>query len=310
MVNSINTIMYNLNLLNQRNEKVVYGMSSGEALEYGSDDVSKYNQILSINNNVNSYGSILERIELSNTFNDMSDTAVSDIKTLMESAKTLLLRATTSTTSNDDKVIISDEIEALKDNIYSLSNSSIDGQYLFSGKNSNIQAFQKDERTGKITYAGSEDNKTVNVEVNTYKTQGINGDELLYYTDESTSTKTSVFDVLDELIYALKQQDLNGNSISEEDANEILSQGIDKLENAYDNINLNHAKLGARTLSIETYESIVQTKLSNLNILQENYASADLTALAIESQSLENTYTALYSTINKVNNLSLVDYLN
>ena len=40
------------------------------------------------------------------------------------------------------------------------------------------------------------------------------------------------------------------------------------------------------------------------------YSAADLTALAIESQSLESTYTALYSTINKVNNLSLVKCYN
>ena len=75
-------------------------------------------------------------------------------------------------------------------------------------------------------------------------------------------------------------------------------------------MNIAHAKLGTRTASIENYKDIVQTKLTNFNILQEEYASADLTALAIESKSLESTYTALYSTINKINNLSLVNYLN
>ncbi len=84
---------------------------------------------------------------------------------------------------------------------------------------------------------------------------------------------------------------------------------LDKINTAYDTMNITHAKLGTRTASIENYESIVQTKLTNFNLLQENYSAADLTALAIESQSLESTYTALYSTINRVNNLSLVKYL-
>ena len=84
---------------------------------------------------------------------------------------------------------------------------------------------------------------------------------------------------------------------------------MDKVKTAYDTMNVSHAKLGTRTASINNYENIVTSKLTNFNILQENYSGADLTALAVESQSLESTYTALYSTINKINNLSLVKYL-
>lgn len=377
MVNSINTVMYNLNLLNQRNEKVIYGMSSGEALEKGSDDSTKYNQILSISNNVKSYGSILERIQLSSSYNTTSDTAVSNMKVSLESASSLILKATTGTTNTESKTTIADELESLKETIFTLANSNTNGQYLFSGKSSNVQPFQKDETTGKISYVSSADNKTVNVENNTYATQGLNGIELLYSTNQTAQSgenltfneneiildedgnqyklldtnndgsydglylngdssntalsisdngdgtftvnntgtsnlesKHSIFDDLDELINALRQQDSNGNTISQEDANLILSNGIEKLDNAFDNVNLNHAKLGIRTSLIENYESIVQAKITHFEILEENYASADLTALAIESQSLENTYTALYSTINKINNLSLVKYLN
>ena len=309
MVSSISTIKYNLSLLNQRNEKVTYQMSSGDALQYGSDNSQQYNQILSVNNNVKSYSSILERIKLSTAYNTTSDSATASMKTSMESIKALVTKAVTATTSSDGKITIADEIESLKDGIFSLANSKVDGQYLFSGKSSDTQAFEKDATTGKITYTGSNDNKTVNVETNTYKPQGINGLELLYYTDETSSTQVSIFDDLDEIINALKQQDSSGNAISEDEANELLSTALDKVENAYDSMNLAHAKLGIRTASIENYEDIVQSKLTNFNILQEQYASADLTALAIESQSLESTYTALYSTINKVNNLSLVKYL-
>ena len=377
MVSSINTVMYNLSLLNQRNEKVTYGLSSGEALQSGSDNSQQFNQILSINDNVKSYSSILERIQLSSSYNTTSDTAVSSIKTSMESAKALVIRALNDTVSSNDKLTIADEIESLKETILTLANSSTNGQYLFSGKSSNIEAFQKDATTGKISYMASNDNKTVNVEKNTYSTQGLNGIELLYSTKQTaqfsedltfneneiildkegneyklldtnndgsydglylngdisntalsisnnadgtftvnntgTSTlesKGSIFDDLDELINALRQQDSTGNAISEEDAKNILSNSLETIEKAYDTVNLSHSKLGIRTSSLENYESIVEAKVTHFNILQETLAGADLTALAIESQSLESTYTALYSTINKINNLSLVKYLN
>jgi flagellar hook-associated protein 3 FlgL len=376
MVSSINTIMYNLELLNKRNSKVTYQMSSGDALQNGSDNSKQYNQILSINNSVKSYSSILERIQQSNAYNTTSDTAVSSMKTSMESAKALVIRALNGTLSSSDKLTIADEIESIKDSIYSLANSNVNGQYLFSGKSSTVQSFQKDETTGQISYVATNDNKTVNVENNNYATQGLNGIELLYYTSQTAQSgenltfdeneiildkdgnqyklldtnndnsfdglylngdssntplsitdngdgtftttnsgtttmesKHSVFNDLDEIINALKQQDSNGNSISEDEANTILSNSLSKIEKAYDTINVSHSKLGTRTASIENYEDIVQSKLTNFNILQENYSGADLTALAIESQSLESTYTALYSTINKINNLSLVKYL-
>jgi flagellar hook-associated protein 3 FlgL len=310
MVSSIDSIKYNLTLLNKRNEKVTYQMSSGDALQNGSDNAQQYNKILSINNNVSTYTSILERIQTSSSYNTNSDSSVANMKTSMESIMSLLQKALTDTTTSDTIESIANEIETEKDTIFSLANTKIDGQYLFSGKSSTVQPFVKDVTTGKITYVATDDNKTVNVENNNYATQGLNGKELLYYTDETTSTQVSVFDNLDEIINALELQDSDGNTITQDEADTILSDALDKLNSAYDSMNIAHSKLGTRTASIENYESIVQTKLTNFTILQEEYASADLTSLAIESQALENTYTALYSTINKVNSLSLVQYLN
>jgi flagellar hook-associated protein 3 FlgL len=309
MVSSIDTIKYNLTLLNKRNEKVTYQMSSGEALQNGSDNSQQYNKILSINNNVSTYNSILERIQSSESFNTNSDESVESMKSSMENIIELLTKAVTDTTTSDGKSAIADEIESEMDTIFSLANTKIDGQYLFAGKSTTVEPFVKDATTGKITYAATNDNKTVNVEYNNYATQGLNGKELLYYTDSTTSTQVSVFDDLSEIVNALRLKDSSGNTITQDAADTILSDAMDKLDSGYDAMNIAHSKLGTRTASIENYETIVQTKLTNFDILQEEYGSADLTTLAIESQSLENTYTALYSTINKINSLSLVQYL-
>ena len=310
MVSSIDTIKYNLSLLNKRNEKVTYQMSSGEALQNGSDNSQQYNKILTINDNVNTYNSILERIQSSSSYNVTSDSTIANMKSSMESIISLLQKAITDTTTDDTIESIKNEIETGKDTIFTLSNTKVDGQYLFSGKSTDVEPFVKDTTTGLISYVGSNNNKTVNVETNKYVSQGVTGSELLYYTDETTSTQASIFDDLNEVVNALKLQDSSGNTITQDQADTILSDALDKLNSAYDSMNIAHAKLGTRTSSIDNYESIVQTKIANFTILQEEYASADLTSLAIESQALENTYTALYSTINKVNNLSLVQYLN
>ena len=311
MVSSISTIMYNLELLNKKNSKVNYQMSSENALQYGSDNSQQYNKILTIDNNVKSYSSILDRIQSSSVYNTTSDTSISSMKTKMESINGLITKALTATTNSDNKVSIANEIESAKDTIFSLSNTKVDGQYLFSGNSSSIETFQKDATTGKISYASTNDNKTVNVENNVYNTQGVNGIELLYYTNQtaktgenitfdkneiildkagnqyklvdtngdnsydglylngdtsntalaittnsdgsftvnnSTSTtlqsKHSTFDLLDSVINALKQQDSNGNAITQDEATTILSTALDKFEKAYDAMNTTHSKLG------------------------------------------------------------------
>lgn len=127
--------------------------------------------------------------------------------------------------------------------------------------------------------------------------------------DETLSSKYSYFNDIDELINALKYQDVDGNTISSDEMDEILDEALEKFQTAYDNLNLSHANLGARVSSIENYSDLVQAKITHYSILEVEFASADLTKLAVESQSLENTYAALYSTISKTSSLSLVNYL-
>lgn len=119
MISSIDTIKYNLTLLNKRNERVTYQMSSGEALQNGSDDSQKYNKILSINNNVNTYTSILERIQSSESYNINSDKSVDSMKSSMENIIELLTKAVTGTTTSDGKSAIADEIESEMNTIFS-----------------------------------------------------------------------------------------------------------------------------------------------------------------------------------------------
>jgi len=376
MVNSINTIMYNLDILNYRNNKVNHGLSTNEALEYGSDDSIRYDYILGVKNDINIYTSINESINYNTVFNTSSDTALAEIKSVTESILSELIKANTDTTSDEGRVVIAGQVEDYKQLLLSLSNTSVDNQYLFSGVNTDINPFLEDETTGKISYQSDNSSKQVNVEENRYVSQGVNGIDVFYYTNNSvedtdsftfssneiildeegnewrlmdsnndgtseglflngdiTSSsmivtdnsdgtfsavntsnssleiKHSIFDDLNEVINALKLEDEDGNTISKDDASVILSATLENIDTAYDSQNISHSIVGTRTNTINTYQDIVQTKLTNLTILENEYASADLTALAVEAQALENTYSALYSTINRVNSLSLINYL-
>jgi len=130
-------------------------------------------------------------------------------------------------------------------------------------------------------------------------------------TDDGTKfeAKINIFDTLDNIISALREEDNLGNTISSEEAKESLQNGIDEIALAYDGTNGAHGKLGARNKIFELSLERVNTKLAQFNILSLEIGAADLSKVAVESKALELTYTALYSTINKVNELSLVNFI-
>lgn len=368
-------MMYQLDQLNQADSKVTYGLSTGEALEFGSDDSYTYDMVLSFQKEIRTYESIQSQIEDASILNTFSDSALSEVKTQIETIQANLLEALNDTVNSDDKVIMSNEINDIKASLLSLANTSADGKYIFAGTEYDTAPFVEDEVTGEVTYVGNNEDLKVNVDKGKYVTQGASGIDVFYYTTATASSgdtvqfeandaiiddegnewkfidsdndgtintdklylngdvtsssinvtdlgttpatysftnteavdlevKHSLFDDLNEIITTL-----GDTTLTDDEQDAILSASLKNIESAFDSVNIAHSIVGSSTSLIENYGDVVQTKITNFTIFEEEYAAADLTELALQSQALENTYTALYSTINRVNNLSLVNYL-
>lgn len=375
MINSVNSIMQNLQILNKENAKVTHGLSSGESLEYGSDDSTRYTMILSLQSSIRTYNSIQSKIEDAALINTFADSSLSSTKSTVESIKTKILKALNDTVNSDDKQILATEIEDMKNTLLSLANTTVNDKYVFGGTSYTTAPFVEDETTGQISYIGNYEEQQVNVDKNKYVTQGANGIDVFYYTTTTASNgenlefgenelivdeqgnqwqfidsnndgtidtdklylngdvtqasidvidlgttpatysltntenttlelKHSFFDDIDEMITTLRDTSLN-----EEEQDAILSESLNKINSAYSAMNIAHSVVGSRTNLIENYGDVIQSKITNLTALEIEYASADTTELALKSQALENTYTSLYYTINKVNSLSLMNYL-
>ncbi len=122
-------------------------------------------------------------------------------------------------------------------------------------------------------------------------------------------TKENTFDVMDKIVNALEGKDIKGNVTSEEEALELLREGLGEITQSFESMNVGHAKLGGRNKVFEISLERVSTKLTQYNILSQEVGAADLSKVAVEAKALELTFTALYSTINKTNELSLVNFI-
>lgn len=111
-------------------------LNSGKKILKISDDPAAVKKI-------NEYsGNILEAKEKSSVKStvesllDISETAISDIKKILDDIKTDTLSASNATANDADREAYADVLLASTENLFRLANSKVNGQFIFSGKQS------------------------------------------------------------------------------------------------------------------------------------------------------------------------------
>lgn len=377
MINQTEQMMYRLNNLDtlQRKLNFQYG---GKQLENGSDDSILYSRIVSVDDKIRTYEGIETQIERTVVQNNTADSSMKEIKKILEYINAELIKANTDTTGEDGLKAIAVNIAGMKENLYDLANTQVEGEYVFTGSDSSIKPFEMDAN-GKVTYVGDNKLRSVAVEEGSYRERGVNGFDMMMYSsstaykdqsltfsatdriidqdgnewklnsptndtltkydpdgnvttdtmavtfDVVTNTystpvltavgtkfeaKTNIFDLIDNVVNSLNKVDSAGNPISDTQARTLIGKGLEELTKAYDGVNIAHAELGSRNKIFETSLEGIGSKLTQYKKLSQDLSSSNLTEVALQAKALELTYTALYSTISKTNQLSLVNFMN
>jgi len=391
MIDMTNQMVNRIKNLNVENERISYQMSTGEVIENGSDDSVLYAKVIDIGDSLRVYDGLKTQIDKTTAQNNVADSSISEIKLSLDQIKSNLLKSLNAGMDDAARSALATNITGLKENIFTISNTRVDGEYIFSGSNTTKQTFVKDpdyDANGKITYGGNGILRNVAVEPNVYRDRGItafdvtmynantagDGEQLTFYEDEriiddngyewkfnsdkdtifkydrngnitddsisitkisdATTTKPAqyqtddgeitgttflqakhnYFDDLNIAINALKGYATNadgtkGATITSDEADELLQHVLDTTSQQYDATNVGHAELGGRNNIFNIAAERIQSKQTHYNILLQKTNGADLSKLAMESKSLEMTYQALYSTVAKMNDLSLLNYL-
>lgn len=381
MISQIDQTMYRLKNLDSLQQKLSYQASTGKKLQDGSDDSVLYSRELVVDDKIRTFEGLKTQIERTKIQNDSSDSAMEEIKKIMESINAELIKANTDTTSSDGLKAIALNIAGMKENLYDLANTQVEGEYVFSGSDSSVRPFEKNS-AGEIIYQGDNKLRKVPVEEGSYRERGINGFDSMMYTSSSalrnenltfnqndrildqdgnewklnsptndtltkydldgnvtaetltpvnldpvTNTfsvtipntfpngtkfeaKTTIFNMLDNVVNALNKVDSVGNPITDAQSKELIAKGLDSVKKSFDDLNIAHAELGSRNKIFLNSLDRVSSKLTQLNILSQELGAANLTEVAVKAKALELTYTALYSTISKTNQLSLVNFIN
>jgi flagellar hook-associated protein 3 FlgL len=380
MINQTEQMMYRLDNLDTLQRKLNY-QYGGKQLENGSDDSILYSRIISVDDKIRTYEGIETQIERTVIQNNAADSSMKEIKKILEYINSELIKANTDTTGEDGLKSIAINIAGMKENLYDLANTQVEGEYVFTGSDSSIKPFEKDAN-GKVTYVGDNKLRSIAVEEGSYRERGVNGFDMMMYSsataykgesltfsatdriidqdgnewvldnttdplnpfltkydpdgnntgvtmftpfDATTNTystlvltepgtkfeaKTNIFDLIDNVVNSLNKVDSSGNPITTAQSKDLIGKGLEELTKAYDGVNIAHAQLGSRNKIFETSLEGIGSKLTQYKIVSQDLSASNLTEVALKAKALELTYTALYSTISKTNQLSLVNFMN
>ncbi|MGJ0336449.1 flagellar hook-associated protein FlgL [Aliarcobacter cryaerophilus] len=183
---SLNSTTYRLGNLDNYQAKLNFQMG-GSKLQFGSDDSVTFGRLTHTEDKIKTQKGIVEQIERADVLNKTSDTAMKEVKLLLEKIKAEeLIKANTSTTSIEGLEAIAGVIEGYKQNLFNLANTQTEGQYVFAGSDASVKPFSMDP-SGKVTYNGDSDLRKIAVDEGSYRERGINGIDAFFYVADSAS---------------------------------------------------------------------------------------------------------------------------
>lgn len=184
-----NGLLYSTSISNYRTSSTaLYNVneqiSSGMKIQNSYDDTSIYVDSMRLSSQLSTLSQASESSSKASSFASNTDSTLTDMTTQLEKFKTLLSQASNASNSSTSLDAIAEELETIRDQIKTLSNTSINGQYLFSGSALSTKPISDDG-----TYNGNGESLTAVVGAGLELSYNIDGNSLFLGSD-SEYTKT------------------------------------------------------------------------------------------------------------------------
>lgn len=128
-----NNIYGENNKLNQQLFDVNKQIASGQKIQYAHEDPGVFINTLRLDNEITTLTQVKSSAQNAYKVSTQTDTTIGEIVKTIESMKVKLINAANSSNSDTSTQAIAKELRGLKNNLLTLANTSIGGEYLFSG---------------------------------------------------------------------------------------------------------------------------------------------------------------------------------
>ncbi|MDD4505068.1 MAG: flagellin [Sulfurospirillaceae bacterium] len=153
-------------------------MSSKMKIQNSYEDSSIYVNTMRLDSELVTLEQVKEASSKAQTFSQNTDSTLNEFTTALDSFKTKLIQASNTSNSSTSLGALANELQALRDHMVSLGNTSINGQFLFSGSSLLQKPLQDDG-----TYNGNGDSLTALVGSGVELPYNLDGKSLFLGTD-------------------------------------------------------------------------------------------------------------------------------
>ena len=258
-------------------------VSTGKRMTGLSDDPAGLVQSLKIRSALLGLEQLGRNITMGKSWLTASEHALVQVQNVFSDVKALCVQMANATAEASKRTAGAENVKHMLAEIISLTNTKVNGHYIFSGSKTDSAPFGFDG-----VYKG--DNKAFSVKIGRETTieVGNNGEAVF----------GSIFSTLDVLINALE-----GNHVRS------IGEAMSNLDDHFDHVSTKISDIGAKLIRMEFRENVFQ----NLNVSQTDRLAkiedADIAEAIIALKEKEVAYQAALASSAKVMALSLVDYL-
>ena len=134
----------NNSLLSKQLFDVNKQIASGLKIQYAKDDISTFTETMRLDNEIVTLGQIKQSTESGFKLANQTDVILNEFETTLNRMRTLLVQAANGTNDAVSLDAIGQELRAVESHFKNLANSSVNGQYLFSGSAVDVKPISPD----------------------------------------------------------------------------------------------------------------------------------------------------------------------
>ncbi|MDT9720505.1 flagellar hook-associated protein FlgL [Paenibacillus sp. ClWae2A] len=294
-------LLLNLNRNAQQMNNTQTQLATGRKINKPSDDPVGITYSLRYRAELSSNEQYQKNVDSAVSWLEFNDTVLNQAGNVMQRLRELTVQASTGTNPQSALDSINEEVQQLKEQLVDISNSKLNGKYIFNGETYDVKPYEFPSNPdgsfdttnaasvvtdkGKINFIVGE---SVQLPIN------VDGNEVF-----GTSTEDdNLFVIMNTIMKALSDGD-----------QKELSNQLDNIDSRMDKMLAIRSEIGAKTNRVDLMMGRLDDLGINLTNLQSKVEDADYAELAIQSKIQENIYNASLSAGAKIISPSLVDFL-
>ena len=277
------SVKYNLGSISEELNRANEIATTGKRINSLSDDPVGLAQSLTIQSDLAGIEQMGRNIDYGNSWLSASESTLTSVQNIISDTKALCVQMASGTIGADQRSAAAETVQNNLDEIVSLTNTNVAGNYIFSGMKTDTIPF---DQYGN--YSGDNNAFAIKISKNSTIEIGSDGDALF----------GTVFGTLIDLKDALQNNDVGG-----------IQDAMDNLDGHFDDITAKISDVGSKMNRMEIKDKIYQdfdfTNTERLSKIED----ADIAEAIMNVKAAELTYQAALASSSKVMTLTLMDYL-